>query len=134
LEVSVPTYQLEEIPTQREEGDERTIDQLKSDLALDLLIGEAEGVPLPTYVRPIVNLTVPVQTVMGLSDDPGVLSGGTVVPASLGRMIAQQPGSTWYRMFTDQADQAGQMVELSTRMERARAPSRVGRPVLAGPR
>ena len=96
----------------RAEGDERTIDQLKSDLALDLLIGEAEGVPLPTYARPIVNLTVPIQTVMGLSDDPGMLSGGAVVPPSLARMIAQQPGSTWHRMLTDDA---GQMVELSTK-------------------
>jgi len=48
---------------------------------------------------------------MGLADDPGVLSGGTVIPAGLARMIAQQPGSTWHRMLTDPA---GRMVELST--------------------
>lgn len=96
----------------REGGDERTIAQLKADLALDLLVGKQDAAPVPTYARPIVNLTVPIQTVMGIADEPGVLSGGTVVPASVARMIAQEPGSTWHRMLTDEA---GQMVELSTR-------------------
>lgn len=96
----------------RRGGDERTVAQLKSDLALDLLTGRGEGVPTPTYARPIINLTVPIQTVMGLSDDPGVLSGGTPIPAGLSRAIAADPDATWYRMLTDPA---GQMVELSTR-------------------
>jgi hypothetical protein len=85
----------------RRRGDERTLDQLRSDLAIDLLAGREAGVPLPTYARPVVNLTVPIQTVMGLSDDPGVLSGGQVIPAGLARVIAQTPGSTWHRMLTD---------------------------------
>ncbi|GAB3792875.1 HNH endonuclease signature motif containing protein [Nocardioides ungokensis] len=95
----------------RREGDQRTIAQLKSDLAIDLLTGREEGVPAPSYSRPIVNLTVPVQTVMGLADDPGVLAGGTVVPAGLARAIASHPDATWHRMLTDPA---GRMVELST--------------------
>ena len=95
----------------RADGDERTLDQLRADLAVDLLTGQGEAIPVPAYARPIVNLTVPVQTVMGFADDPGVLSGGTVIPAGLARMIAQQPGSTWHRMLTDPA---GRMVELST--------------------
>jgi hypothetical protein len=95
----------------RRRGDERTLDQLRADLAMDLLTGRGDGVPLPTYARPVVNLTVPIQTVMGLSDDPGVLSGGRVVPAGLARAIAQTPGATWHRMLTDPA---GQKVELST--------------------
>lgn len=95
----------------RRRGDERTLDQLRADVAMDLLTGCADGVPLPAYARPVVNLTVPIQTVMGLSDDPGVLSGGQVVPAGLARIIAQTPGSTWHRMLTDPA---GTMVELST--------------------
>jgi hypothetical protein len=95
----------------RGRGDERTLDQLRSDLAVDLLTGPGDGVPLPAYARPVINLTVPIQTVMGFSDDPGVLSGGRVVPAGLARAIAQTPGATWHRMLTDPA---GQMVELST--------------------
>jgi hypothetical protein len=96
----------------REDGDERTIAQIKADLALDLLIGEGGKEGLPAYARPIINLTVPIQTVMGLSDAPGVLSGGDVVPPSLARMIAAEPGATWHRMLTDPA---GHMVTLSTK-------------------
>jgi hypothetical protein len=98
--------------SKRKDGDERTIAQLKADLALDLLTGKADAAPLPKYARPITNLTVPIQTLMGLADEPGVLSGGTVVPASLARMIAHEPGGTWHRMLTDEA---GHLVELSTR-------------------
>jgi hypothetical protein len=96
----------------REQGDERTVAQLKADLALDLIIGKQDAAPVPAYARPIVNLTVPIQTVMGLADEPGVLSGGSVVPASLARMIAHEPGGTWHRMLTDEA---GHLVELSTK-------------------
>jgi hypothetical protein len=103
----------------REEGDERTIAQLKSDLALDLLAGKEEGVPVPAYARPIVNVTVPIQTLMGIADEPGVLSGGTVVPASVARMIAHEPGSTWHRMLTDES---GHLVELSTKSYQPTAP------------
>ena len=93
------------------DGDERTLDQLRADIAVELLTGCELGVPLPAYARPVVNLTVPIQTVMGLSDASGVLSGGQVVPAGLARLIAQTPGATWHRMLTDPA---GHMVELST--------------------
>lgn len=103
----------------RRDGDERTIAQLRSDLALDLLIGRADDVPTPAYARPVVNLTVPVQTVMGLADDPGVLSGGDVVPAGLARAIAADPDATWHRMLTDPG---GGMVELSTTSYRPTGP------------
>jgi hypothetical protein len=123
----------------RAQGDPRTLEQLRTDLAMDLLIGKAtiqspatelddigngarsapEGwmtrLSTPDYARPIVNVTVPIQTLLGLSDDPGVLSGGTVLPAALGRMIAQQPDSTWHRMLTDPA---GTCVEVSTKSYR----------------
>lgn len=97
----------------RADGDPRTVEQLRSDLAVDLLVaGEADtSGSLPAYARPVVNLTVPVQTVMGLSDHPGVLSGGQVIPASLARTIAQSPEATWHRMLTDPA---GRAVEVST--------------------
>jgi hypothetical protein len=102
----------------RAEGDERTLEQLRADLAVDLILGRDE-VTTPTYARPIVNLTVPIQTVMGIADQPGTLSGGTVVPPSLARIIAQQPGATWHRMLTDPA---GRCVELSTKSYKPTAP------------
>jgi hypothetical protein len=103
----------------RRDGDERTIAQLRSDLAIDLLAGRGAEVPTPAYARPVVNLTVPIQTAMGLADDPGVLSGGTVVPAGLARAIAADPDSTWYRMLTDPT---GQVAELSTTSYRPTGP------------
>jgi hypothetical protein len=103
----------------RAAGDERTIDQLMSDLALDLIIGRAEGVPVPTYARPIINVTVPWETLAGLTDDPGQLSGGTVIPAELARAIATREGATWYRMLTDPA---GDLTALSTTSYRPTGP------------
>ena len=96
----------------RTAGDERTIEQLMSDLALDLLVGRADDVPVPAYARPVINVTVSLETLAGISDDLGQLSGGTVIPADLARAIATREGATWYRMLTDQA---GDFVRLSTR-------------------
>lgn len=96
----------------REAGDERTLDQLRADIAVDRLIGRADGARAPSFARPVVNVTVPIQTLMGVSDHPGVLSGGQVVPAGLARAIAADPDSTWHRMLVDPA---GAMVELSTK-------------------
>jgi hypothetical protein len=59
----------------REQGDERTVEQLKADLALDLLIGKDDAAPLPAYARPITNLTVPIQTLMGIADGRGAVRG-----------------------------------------------------------
>lgn len=63
------------------------------------------------FARPVVNVTVPVETLMGVSDEPGVLSGGRAIPADLARQIAADPDSTWYRLLTDARREA---VELST--------------------
>ena len=86
---------------------------------LDLLVGRSEGVPTPAYARPIVNVTVPIQTLMGVADMPGTLSGGTVIPAGLCRAIASQPDATWHRMLTDPA---GELVALSTTSYRPTTP------------
>jgi hypothetical protein len=70
------------------------------------------GGPIGGYARPVINLTVPYTTVLGVDDQPGMLSGGVPIPADLARDIALDPTSTWYRMLTDPA---GGFVELSTR-------------------
>ncbi|HEX6875599.1 MAG TPA: DUF222 domain-containing protein [Nocardioidaceae bacterium] len=127
----------------RREGDPRTLEQLRADLAVDLLLGRLTlgastgefedpdtsptGDPLdsvtqwPTqrWARPVINVTVPIQTLMGLSDSPGVLSGGEPVPAGLVRRLAQDPDSTWYRMLTDPAREC---VELSTKSYKPTGP------------
>ena len=93
-------------------GDERTIRQLMSDLAIDLIVGLADDLPVPNYARPIINVTVPLETLAGLKDDPGQLSGGAVIPADLARAIATSEGATWYRLLTDPE---GDPVSLSTK-------------------
>jgi hypothetical protein len=57
-------------------------------------------------------MTVPIQTAMGLSDEPGILSGGIPIPPDLARLISQDPDSTWYRMLTDSL---GTFLKLSTK-------------------
>lgn len=42
----------------------------------------------------IVNVTVSLETLAGLREDPGQLSGGTVIPAELARAIATREGAT----------------------------------------
>jgi hypothetical protein len=94
---------------------------------MDLIIGRADHVPVPGYARPIINVTVPLETLAGLSDDPGRLSGGTVIPAELARAIATREGATWYRMLTDTA---GDLAALSTHSYRPTGP--IWRHVVAG--
>jgi hypothetical protein len=94
----------------RTAGDERTLDQLRTDLAVDLLTGRHQGSAADTagkrpvgtgrWARPIINVTVPYQTLMGLSDEPGRM-GDQVLPATLVRRLAADPDSTWYRLLTE---------------------------------
>lgn len=106
----------------RSGGDPRTLEQLRADLAIDLLTGRLSPPSAPSapgrWARPVLNITVPIQTVMGLSDEPGRL-GPEVIPASLVRHVAADPGSTWYRLLTDPARQS---VELSTTSYRPTGP------------
>ena len=121
----------------------RTLEQLRADVMLDLLLGriavdastgefedEQTGdgrdpatslrrLPTAFYARPVINVTVPIQTLMGLSDDPATMAGGATLPAGLVRMLAADPDSTWYRMLTDPARGC---VELSTHSYKPSAP------------
>ncbi len=105
----------------RATGDERTLDQLRTDLAVDLLTGREPETATPggsgggvrgtgRWARPIINVTVPIQTLMGISDEPGRL-GDQTLPATLVRRLAEDPGATWYRLLTDPS-RGG--IELST--------------------
>lgn len=115
-------------------GDERTLAQMRADTMVDLILGrltvgaldseleDDETVdgqdPATTFAahqvgkfaRPVVNVTVPLTTLVGFSDAPGFLSGDHAIPADLARLIAADPTSTWHRLLTDPA---GRFVELS---------------------
>ncbi len=107
--------------------DPRTLDQQVADLTADLLLGRTAPVTTPTSalergatphlhdtghgVTAQVYVTMTLASLAGYSDAPARLPGGGVIPASLARRIAAEPGSTWYRLLTDPA---GHMLELSS--------------------
>ena len=70
------------------------------------------GGPIGGYARPVVNVTVPITTLLGVDEQPGLLSGSIAVPPDLARHIAADPTGTWYRMLTDPA---GGYIALSTK-------------------
>jgi hypothetical protein len=130
--------------------DERTLEQMRADTLRDLILGRltvtaldadleadrtADGAdPATTFsehevgscARPVVHVTVPLSTLLGTSDEPGFLTGDHPVPADLLRLIASDPGSTWYRLLTDEA---GNLLDLSTRSYQPTGP--IARRVLA---
>ncbi len=117
-------------------GDGRTLEQMRADTLRDLILGRlrvgalnadleagvrADGADpgstfeviedVGAFARPSINITVPVSTLLGCSDEPGLLTGDTPLPADVVRQIATAPGSTWYRLLTDPA---GNFQELSS--------------------
>ncbi len=83
----------------RRAGQESPLGVLRFDAAIDLLTGgdtehESGGV--------LVRLTVPVQTMLGLSEAPGDLDGAGPVPASVARRLAGG-ADVWERILTDPA-------------------------------
>jgi hypothetical protein len=127
--------------------DDRTLEQMRADTMRDLILGrltvsaldsdlEADQTsdgrdPAETFAehevgafaRPVINVTVPLSTLLGSSDEPGFLSGDTAIPADVARLIASDPTSTWHRLLTDEA---GRFCDLSTKSYQPTAPIRRG--------
>ncbi|MCJ1695534.1 HNH endonuclease [Rathayibacter caricis] len=84
--------------------EERTLGQLRADVAAALLL-DGETVPssdasqpmtaILRGIRPQVSVTVPVLTLLGHSDEPGILDGyGPIDPATARRLAADAPSFT----------------------------------------
>lgn len=89
----------------RDDDEDRSIDQLRADIFLDLLAGH----PLSTGARGkgLVEIHVDLETLTGLADDPGELGGYGPVIADIARQVAEsQPESQWRYIFTDPANGA----------------------------
>ncbi len=85
----------------RRNGDLRTIDQLRADTVLDLLDGTLTG-PTPGPRKGVIELTVPLTTLMGLADEPGELAGWGPIAADITRDLADQHHNvTWRYRVTD---------------------------------
>jgi hypothetical protein len=90
----------------RQGGDARTLDQLRADVATDLLLGG--WVPGdPTFTRlgrpPVatVQLVVSLPTLLGLDQGVGLIPGWGAVSAAQARELALAAGSIWERIVSD---------------------------------
>jgi hypothetical protein len=83
--------------------DPRGIDARRFDALTDLahLSLQHTGLPTGHRVRPHLQVTAPITTLLGLSDEPGELAGFGAIPASMVRRIAAD--ATWRRLLTDPA-------------------------------
>jgi len=87
--------------------DPRTADQRRAhaaiQLALDALTGTTSGaLPREHGMRPSVQVTVALSTLLGLDEQPGDLDGHGPIPASVARRIAADQTGTWRRLVTDE--------------------------------
>ncbi|KFU77032.1 hypothetical protein BB31_32545 [Amycolatopsis lurida NRRL 2430] len=88
-------------------GDEpRTLDQLRADIALDLMLGGQGG----KAERSEVFLYMDLNTYLGLNEDPAELAGHGHIPAPLARHIASGPDTVLRRIITDPL--SGQVLDL----------------------
>ncbi|MFP3882224.1 MAG: DUF222 domain-containing protein [Actinomycetota bacterium] len=80
-------------------GDERTLDQIRADVALDLLRGRHFN-SLTGGGR--VNITVPAGTLLGLSNDPGEFDGyGPVIAEIARKTVSENIDGEWVFTVTD---------------------------------
>ena len=100
-------HRIDKIARSLKTGNEkRTLDQLRADVAVDLLLSGKGGVPEQTEVY----LYVDLQTYLGLNNNPAELAGHGHIPAELGRQIASGPDTTIRRVITDPL--TGQVIEV----------------------
>jgi Domain of unknown function (DUF222)/HNH endonuclease len=76
-------------------GDTRTLDQARADSFYRLVTGNATASPAA-----LVHVTVPLDTLLGLDQEPGELSGYGPITAQAARTLAAQEDSTWQRLLT----------------------------------
>jgi hypothetical protein len=94
-------------------GISRTADQRRADALVALATGTDAG------LRPAVNVTVALSTVLQLDDQPGELDGYGPIPAALARALAFDPTGSWRRLLTDQY---GRLVDVTSTTYRPPAP------------
>lgn len=86
--------------TLRGPGESRTIDQLRSDIALDLLQGTTAS-----DVRGTIDIRVDLATLVGLEERPAELGGWGPVVADVARQMTLRRGPSWRVTVTDASDQ-----------------------------
>ena len=83
------------------EANGRSMDQMRADVLVDLLLGRVAG-SASGGARALIGITVPVTSLAGFSAEPGVSTDGTfALPASVVRELAARPGTLFHRVLTD---------------------------------
>lgn len=93
----------------RNSGDERTLEQLRADVAAALLLAQPvtgndatqTGPASSPSVGAMVYVHMPVDTALTMSDQGAELSGYGPIPGPIAREIATNPGSVWRTVLTD---------------------------------
>ncbi|WP_323100382.1 HNH endonuclease [Intrasporangium sp. YIM S08009] len=97
----------------RAAGDQRTLDQLRSDLLTDLaLFGTTPEGPTASAPAAVVRIVVPFEVATGTADTACELPGHGWVTATHARAIMTAPGSIWQRLAVDV--DTGTALQLST--------------------
>ncbi|HET6213458.1 MAG TPA: DUF222 domain-containing protein, partial [Micromonosporaceae bacterium] len=105
-------------------GDPRGMDQLRTDAFLDLLTGAYPG-PGPVHRAGVVELTVPLTTLMQLSDASGEIAGFGPVIADIARQVATaQPRAQWRWSVWD--PDTGRLLQHGSTRRRPRGAGRPG--------
>jgi hypothetical protein len=84
-------------------NDPRSADQRRADALVDLAVAALHNPLLPKAqrMRPAVQVTVALSTLLGVDDQPGELAGHGPIPASLARRLAADTSGTWRRLVSD---------------------------------
>jgi len=94
-------------------ADERTTDQKRTDAFLDRFLGNAREREVQVHV------TIPMETLIGLTEEPGLLEGYGPIPAEMARELAM--GGPWRGILLDEYRHAA---AISTKKYRPTAPMR----------
>jgi hypothetical protein len=85
----------------------RTRDQRRADALVQLALDRLAGVcahcgDAPAGLRPAIQVTVALSTLLAMDTQPGELAGHGPIPAQLATALATDPTGTWRRLVTDQ--------------------------------
>ncbi|HJQ00333.1 MAG TPA: DUF222 domain-containing protein [Jatrophihabitans sp.] len=83
--------------------DRRSLDQQRADLLIDAMLSGLPQDALPQVQgrRPAIQVTVAADTLLGLDDQPGHLTGYGPITAQQARRLAAEESGTWRRLLTD---------------------------------
>ena len=109
----------------------RTLDQLRADVGLDLLIGCLDHQPRGR--KPIVDIRVDLATLLELNEKPGEIPGWGPVIADIARQVAEQQHSEWRFYVIDDHEIVCEGITRRRPSRRSDAGSKPATPTVSSP-